>query len=463
VRTANLIAWLLIALTALSACKKDKEPSVSVGTPDGGSADASSMDGSMSDDGAVPTGDSGASTRDSGRDASVDEDTGSNPGLNDPSRACDVASENSLLDLSVPVGTDSAFTIAAGLTGFGVVYRAPAGCGMIGALPVASLGPFAEPMLLFGDECKALQDVALVHANDGWRLAWVDNAAGSAELQTLGLSSTLGVPMAAARTQITKNALREYRPVLAEIASVPHIVWIAEDPSTGMRQIAHKKLDGQSEITSVLGPDANHKPLALAFAQMGAENSAVAFTEEQAARGVWLARLDKAGALIDEPLLVSDAVSAGNSVDLATRDQEGGGVIYSVDIGNTSHEVRFRRLDKTGAFLGGEVKVIGGALQGRDASLARVAGGYVVAYRTLPSETTTKSEVRLTFITKDGSDMRDGFGHLLTFPVADAGPSGGRVTVRISTEGELLVGFLDSDAAGAPILRLVRKRLDCML
>jgi hypothetical protein len=158
---------------------------------------------------------------------------------------------------------------------------------------------------------------------------------------------------------------------------------------------------------------------------------------------------------------VTDAVSGGDTVDLGTRPEDGGGILYSVGIAGVNYEVRFRRLDQQGGFLGDEIKVIGSPLQARDASLAHLGDGYVVAYRQLPTGSATRAQLRLAFITKEGNPMRDSVGRLITTPLVDTSTSGGRVTARVSVEGELLVGFVDTDADGGPVFRLVRKRLDC--
>jgi hypothetical protein len=456
-RTLNVTTSLLLGLIAVSACQGNRDPVAM--SPDDASLQT---DAGEALDAAIPAGDAGGSGSDAARDGSMaDEDAGADPSLRDPVRACDLAGENSTLELEAALGDEGGFSLTPGLTGFGVAYHAP-GCAMIGALPVAALGPFAEPKLLLGDTCASLQDLAFLHVTDGWRLAWVDNAAGSAELQTLSLSSGMVAPTNALPVQITQNGLREYKPVLAEIAGVAQAVWISADPTTGERQIDRKRLDDQSSIETVLGADSGHKPLTLAFAQLGQDHSAIAFVDEAGVRGIWLSRFDKESASIGGPVLVSDLVSTSNSVDLATREEDGGAVIYSVDVGGVNKEVRFRRLDNSGAFLGTEVKIVGRPLQGRDASLARIGGGYVVAYRELSSDDVTKAEVRLAFITKEGNVTRDSAGRLVTYPVADTSAGGGRVTVRISTDGQLLVGFLDRTGT-APKLRLVRKRLDCAL
>jgi hypothetical protein len=456
-RTLKVTTSLLLGLIGVSACHGNAD-AIAVTGPDA----AFQRDAGEAGDASTPTGDAGGSRSDAGNDGAIaDEDAGANPGLLDPMRACSVASENSTLELEAASGDEGGFSLTPGLTGFGVAYHAP-GCGVIGALPVAALGPFVEPKILLGDACASLQDVAFLHVTNGWRLAWVDNAAGSAELQTLSLSSGMLAPMDALPVQITKNGLREYKPVLAEIAGVAQAAWIAMDPATGKRQIDRKRLDDQDSVETVLSADSGHNPLTLAFAQLGRDRSAIAFVDETGARGIWLSRFDKASASIGSPVLVNDLASTSGSVDLATREEDGGAIIYSINIENVNNEVRFRRLDNTGALLGTEVKIVGRPLQGRDASLARIGGGYVVAYRQLSSDDATKSEVRLTFITKEGNVTRDSVGRLVTYPVADASSGGGRVTVRVSTDGQLLVGFLDR-AGTASKLRLVRKRLDCAL
>jgi hypothetical protein len=58
--------------------------------------------------------------------------------------------------------------------------------------------------------------------------------------------------------------------------------------------------------------------------------------------------------------------------------------------------------------------------------------------------------------------MRDEVGRPITYHAADASSSGGRITARISIDGQLLLGFLDGDESGLKF-RLIRKRLDCAL
>jgi hypothetical protein len=449
----------------LAACGNGK-PKIAGDLPDGAThsdAGDASTDGGTTDGGAVP-GDA-AVHRDGSTPAADggDEDGGTKPGEPDPTHACDVAADNSELALPFGPRSDDSFSLAIGVTGFGVAYQAP-GCNALGAMPVAAEGAFLQPNTLL-DDCFTKQDVTLLRVTDGWRMAFVDNSSpdnAGAEVQTVLLSDTLSMSDSAPLTRITMNTLREHKPVFANVAGVPHLAWISEDMSTGKRQIDRKRFDDQGGVTSVIGADSGRKPVSLAFAQMSKATAAIAFVDEQGMPGIWLQALDKTVQPVGEPVLVSDAITAGNSVDLATREEDGGAIVYSVDIAGVNHEIRFRRLDNHGGLLGDESKVVGSPLQGRDASIARLGGGYVVGYRQLPTKNTPMTEIRLLFITKEGNVMTDSVGRLQTYLVAETALTSGPVTLRVSTDGQVLVAFLDTSSAGNQ-LRLVRKRLDCGL
>ena len=123
-----------------------------------------------------------------------------------------------------------------------------------------------------------------------------------------------------------------------------------------------------------------------------------------------------------------------------------------------------RRLNAEGGFTSDEVKVVTFPLQGRDASISRLGGGYAVAFRSINEADPSRSEVRLMFVTKEGNLMRDSAGRVASTLIAEASATGGRVTTRVSRDGQLLIGFLDIDPSnGQRKLRLFRKRLDCAL
>jgi hypothetical protein len=246
------------------------------------------------------------------------------------------------------------------------------------------------------------------------------------------------------------------------IGSTDFLSWI--DQNDKDRAIVMRAAGTGSEIRTLIAADAGYAPVRMALAQLGMDSGALAFVSEAKKPGVWLLPLSKTGEPRGAAIQLSTAVSSGNSVDLATRSEDGGAVVYSVDIGDRA-EVRFRRLNPAGEFLSDEVKIVTFPLQGRDASLTRLGGGYVVVFRSLSEEDPSVGEVRLMFVTKEGNLQRDSAGRVTSYLVAKASANGGRVTARVSQDGHLLIGFLDIDPTNSdgPQLRLIRKRLDCAL
>jgi hypothetical protein len=195
-------------LLTLGACGKAEDRPVAVGpTRDSGSdvdmdarvdgeaqlgdagPDAASGDGSVPDDAAV------------GGDGSTepgDEDAGWQDPFN-PEEGCMVLAERSELAVPVTFGDETGFTLTPGLTGFGVAYQSNR-CGAISVLPVASTGEYKKPSELYAGCDTVAQGVSLLHVSNGYRLTWVDNFSGSAELQSLQLAEALKPPADSTRT-----------------------------------------------------------------------------------------------------------------------------------------------------------------------------------------------------------------------------------------------------------------------
>ncbi|MET0386532.1 MAG: hypothetical protein ABW321_11265 [Polyangiales bacterium] len=416
----------------------------------------------------------GSMPLDSGLDATVDGNVGPGPGPGDQdggddndggpgsTEVCQVASEQS--ELNQPIGDafidEGGFSITPAVTGFALAYRTDKTCAAIGLLPISGSGKYGTPERLF-DNCAAglVQDVSLLRAGEGFGLAWIDNTALSRELQTTHLASSLSTSDVPEATRLTNNNDDEWKPVQATINGTSYVAWISENASSKKRAIQLQVADGSSEARTLVAADAGYNPTRLALAQLGKTRGALAFVSENVNAGVWLLALDDNAAAAGSVVAMTRQVSTGNTVDLATREEDGGAIIYSASVGD-SRDVRFRRLDDEANVLSEEVKVAAGTIQAQDASLARLGGGYVVAFRTLPTAAQPQSQVRLTFVTKEGNLQRDAAGRLISYLVADAGVGGGRVSVRVSTDGQLLIGFLDAEAQA---LRLFRKRLDCAL
>lgn len=458
-------------LLSLCACGKDGGRTVRVVDGDSGvdmdaqvvdrdarvDSDGQAPDGSAPNGRDAASGDGGAVSAD-GSLPSDDDDAGRRNPFN-PREDCDLVAENSELSLPVTFSDETGFDVTPGLTGFGVAYQSN-NCGAIGVLPVASVGEYPEPSVLYESCDSVAQGVSLLHVSSGFRLTWVDNSAGSAELQSLQLPETLKQPGSDMRTPITHNQTRELAPVQARFGDADYLGWIDQDDDK--RQVLLQAAGSAAEARVLVAADSGFSPRRLALAQLGAEAGALAFVSEEAKPGVWLVPLTAAGEATQAPIQLSSAVTTGNSVDIATRREDGGAVLYSVDIGDR-HEVRFRRLNPEGGFASDEVKVVTFPMQGRDASLSRLGGGYAVAFRSIGEQDPSRGEVRLMFVTKEGNLQRDTAGRVLTYLIAEASATGGRVATRISRDGQLLVAFLDVDTNNVRKLRLFRRRLDCAL
>lgn len=386
--------------------------------------------------------------------------TGGAPTMPDPDR-CKVTSDQNSWSQVVEDIDANRFAVATGLTGFGAAFEtesAVSGCTSLGVLPVAASGAFPMPSM-FNDDCFKVVHKTLLHVTQGWRLVWVDNSAEGykTELQSMLLNDDMKSFMGSARTRLTTNDQTESRPVLASVENGAMLAFIARS-TDNQHRIVSLKLDGQSTEKDVLPMSADHTPTALAMIQIGSEDVAIAWVEEVGTPGVWLQRTDLDGTPTGDRIQVSDFASAGTTVDLAVRNiGEGGAVLYSI-----GGEVKFRRLNAAGELLADEIKIVTGPYVGKDASFARLSGGYAIAYRALPGGPITAPELRLTFVTKEGSVMQDAQGGLISYKLADIADTSGRVTLRVSNDGQLLIGFVDSES-NTKRLRLIRRRLDCAL
>lgn len=465
----RLLSTLLLLLgLGLAGCdSNDKYVSVGAGhkKPTTGDGDAGLLaDGSTAHLGeGGPSGGHGGTLPDGAPlpDGSLpDDDGGVDPMMVDPTETCAAAADNDEFSTPVELVDEGGFSLVFGPTGYGLVFRSGGCASSLSTLRIDAAGQFGKPSLFF-DDCQTMEDVSLLWSAAGFRMAWIDNAAGTREVRTMVLGDDLVPPMSSASTRITDNALIEKRPTMADIAGVTQLAWIAENASK-QRGISGKRLSGASGLVELVAASTGHKPKAMAMAQVGMENGVLAWVEEEESRGVWLLSLDASGAPVGAPKQLTSLTSTGSSVDVATRVEDGGAVIYSVAVQNVNKEVRFRRLDEDGKPLGDEVKIVAAPLQAKDASLARVAGGYVVTYRALPGGIITAPQLRMAFITKEGNPQRDAMGRTVSYKLADATADGGRTTVRVSLDGQILAAFVDGDLS-AKKLRLVRQRLDCGL
>jgi hypothetical protein len=458
-------AWTRAALLLIAAsCGGDDKKALLVDTntpKDAGLRDdaghtSSAGSGGKHDAGGGGRGGAGGTLPDGGPaagDAALSGDDAGEPGETNP---CKVAEEQSELTRPIEFLDEAGFAIAPGVTGFGLAYQITGTCvDAVANLSISGSGELGRPGVSF-DECNRVYDVSLQHESTGFRLAWTDNTTGRLELYSILLSNELAVQSSAGRKQITMNTLSERGLAQATIAGTGYLAWLQSD-STSKPDLRLQRSDGTGNVRTLVAANSGYEVTRYALAQLGKTTGALAFISEGERSGLWLQPLDEVAAPSGTVTLLNSAAGTANTIDLATRQEDGGAVVYSVSNSEASHDVRFRRLNANGAVVSDEVKITPNA---SDPSLARLGDGYVIAYRTLPTDKAPQSRVSLTFVTKEGNTRLDSAGRLVSYPIADAGTGGGRITARVSVDGQLLVVFVDGEAGK---LRVIRKRLDCAL
>ena len=160
---------------------------------------------------------------------------------------------------------------------------------------------------------------------------------------------------------------------------------------------------------------------------------------------VSLQRLDLVGAPVGAPEVLSSEHNAGGDVDVGLTPRDGAAVFTAL-ISGVRRDVRVRLLDGTGTPGMSEFALNEGAEQGDSASVARLreavgwsAGcrdGYAVVYRSYPDA--SRTVLRLVLLDAGADVVR-----AVDLAVPDVSNRGGRTTLRISGDGQLLVAWSD--------------------
>jgi hypothetical protein len=488
-RGAGLASALVIALGALSACEGGEE-FVSVG--DRRDRTGAAQDGAVGDGAdASAAGDAGrwpaGATLDAavlGLDASltlpegtliladgaillpdgqiIDVDAALMRFETEPDLSACAISEEDSWQAEVDIDGEGGFALVRGPTGFGLAYRSIGGTNCDQNIAVAHLPAsrgFPEPDAVLAD-CSAITDIALASTSAGWHLAWVDNLTRSAELHTAALDGALQIPGSGRRTLTDNDHQLERTPAIEAIDGRPLLVWSALDTQADTSRIGARWLDGDGDEFELVAAAEQHTPQGLALSQVGTESAVVGWVGPEEHAGVWLLRLDASGMRIGAPIQLTERVAVSSSLDFAQRT-DGGAAVYSIEI-DGEPQVRFRRLDRDGMPIADERVLIGPPLRAQDASVAPLAGGYVVVYRALPGGSIDAPEIRMTFVTKEGDAMRDAAGSVLTLPIAPATIATARTSVVVSVEGQIMLAWLDADPSSDDnALNVARRRLGC--
>ena len=400
------------------------------------------MDGSM--DGSID-----GSMDGSGPDGSVDGSMGDGgvevfPGCTDT-----VFQE---IDLGSDVrGFQQTISVAPAAAGFGLAWSdASDAFENIRARVVPSTGPLGTNHDVTTD-FSAAGGASILSLGSTFLTAYFDNSDFSAgyEVYLRPLDAT-GTPTGTA-ARLTTNMVRDDNPNLLGMGSSNLVVWVEDDLTNRVAKAALVSDTGTimgSVQTLTTPPEAPTNPVLSPL--MG--GAGFAWAEGTAAgRDAVLIRLDSAGARVSgSRVVLSTEHNASGGVDLATNDATGGAAVFDVNVADVRPEVRFREVAADGSLPGPEGVVSRTPATGRDASIAPLAGGWVVAYRALPDGSLTEPTLRLTLL-----DLRGEILNSFEGPTMMA--QGGRTTLRVAADGRVLVAWEDEDERdGSRRMRAVR-------
>jgi hypothetical protein len=283
---------------------------------------------------------------------------------------------------------------------------------------------------------------AVATVASGYLVSWIDNTEADYEIYARTVAGeTLGTV-----ARVTTRAGRDDSPSLVNVGENVIVSWVENRdtvrvPFTQLLSASGASMGSSHEITA---PESLGRP---SLAPRG--GGAVLLYAESGVTlpDVSLQRLDSSGVPAGAPEVMSTEHNAGGDVDVGLTPRDGAAVFTAL-IGGVRREVRVRLLDGTGTPGMSEFALNEGVEQGDSASVARLreavgwsAGcrdGYAVVYRSYP-DGGTRAVLRLILLDAGADVVR-----AVDLDVPDVSNRGGRTTLRISADGQLLVAWTDA-------------------
>jgi hypothetical protein len=312
-------------------------------------------------------------------------------------------------------------------------------------------GPFGPAPIT--DERALLRDPVIVPNGPRWILAWYGNPDGDFDVYSKATYDPSVMPPVDPPIQrLTSHVGRDDAPVLLATPAGARVFWVESRSMDSQRVAVSRPVDVEAVAT---GAQVDSSPAGIttisrpAVGPLEANGFGLAWVDSSSGMpSVRMQALDSGGAPVGGVITLSTEGNADGTLDVATN-ASGGAVVFGALASGVRPEVHARLVDGTGNPLASERVITVSPASGRDASIARIAGGYVVAYRSLAAGTAT---LRLEFLTAS----LDPIVALDSVPVAT---TGGRVTVRVSGEGRMIVGWADVDVTTTTI-RAARVRCE---
>jgi len=329
-------------------------------------------------------------------------------------------------------------------TSFGVVWRELVeGTSQVRftEIPATSGAPSATQTI---SEGTSLHDEPSITATGaGYMVAWTDNSEDDFEIHGRTVAgATLG-----GIQRVTTRVGRDDGPTLISLGGGNVLAsWVEERGTTRIpvvRRLSPTAAPmGTAYDVAVTG---NVGRPVLAAREGGA---VILFTESAGAfSDAILQRLDTSGMSVGTREVLAGERDATGEVDVGLTSVDGAAV-FGANVGGARRDVRVRLLDGTGTPGRSEYSLNEGAELGDSASVARLRAavgwsrecrdGYAIAYRSYPAGSATPV-LRLLLISAGAEVVR-----AVDLSPPNISAQGGRTTLRISEDGQLLLAWTDT-------------------
>ncbi len=288
------------------------------------------------------------------------------------------------------------------------------------------------------------EEPAIAMVGGDYLIGWIDNADADFEVRARPLADgVLG-----ATTRVTTRAGRDDSPSLVTVDDDVIVSWVENRDMDSVRVPVTHLLTAAGALSGtshqITAPSSVGRP-SLAPREGGA---VLLYSEGSSANpDVSLQRLDATGAAAGAAEVMSTEHNAGGDVDVGLTPMDGAAVFTAL-IAGVRRDVRVRLLDGTGTPGMSEFALNEGAEQGDSASVARLRqavgwsegcrDGYAVVYRSYPTGG-ANTVLRLILLDAGADVVR-----AVDLEIPDVTNRGGRTTVRISGDGNLLVAWTDA-------------------
>lgn len=366
-------------------------------------------------------------------------------GLRSPDRCRIEPDDVYLLGSDTDLGARSRLIgVGPSATSFGVVWRESVdGTAQVRftEIPATSGPPSATQTI---SEGTSLHDEPSITANGAsYVVAWTDNSEDDFEIHARSVAgTTLG-----AIQRITTRVGRDDSPTLVSLGGGNMLVsWVEERGTTRIpvvRPISPTAAPTGTAHDAATG-NVGHPVLA------PREGGAVLLFTDTAGTfpDAILQRLDASGASVGAREVLSREHDATGDVDVGLTALDGAAV-FGANVGGARRDVRVRLLDGTGTPGMSEYSANEGVELGDSASVARLRAavgwsrecrdGYAIAYRSYPGGAAAPPVLRLLLISAGAEVVR-----AVNLSPPNISAQGGRTTLRISEDGQLLLAWTDT-------------------